>query len=209
MKRKIGFIVGLSIMITGINYPTYSVFAQEENQDISQNQDSYAVSELQQENANLSSGRETDSTPTDVTGEELQQENLKENSWRYQDGELIRSEEDEISLLSEVYAPNATRKGIDVSEHNKNIDWEKVKAAGIDYAIIRCGYGSDIQNQDDKQWQRNVSECERLGIPYGVYIYSYAKNTEMAASEAQHVLRLISGHKLSYPYILIWRIIVH
>lgn len=156
-------------------------------------------SELQQENANLSSGGETDSTTTDVTGEEQKQENLKENSWRYQDGELIRSEEDEISLLSEVYAPNATRKGIDVSEHNKNIDWEKVKAAGIDYAIIRCGYGSDIQNQDDKQWQRNVSECERLGIPYGVYIYSYAKNIEMAASEAQHVLRLISGHKLSYP----------
>lgn len=199
MKRKIGFIVGLSIMITGINYPTYRVFAQEENQDISQNQDSCVESELQQENANLSSGGETDSTTTDVTGEEQKQENLKENSWRYQDGELIRSEEDEISLFSEVYAPNATRKGIDVSEHNKNIDWEKVKAAGIDYAIIRCGYGSDIQNQDDKQWQRNVSECERLGIPYGVYIYSYAKNTEMAASEAQHVLRLISGHKLSYP----------
>ena len=67
------------------------------------------------------------------------------------------------------------KKGIDVSEHNRNIDWEKVKAAGIDYAIIRCGYGDDYYNQDDKQWLRNVSECERLGIPYGVYIIHMLK----------------------------------
>src|SRR5699024_10319918 len=43
------------------------------------------------------------------------------------------------------------------------------------------------------------SECERLGIPYGVYIYSYATTVERASSEADHVLRLIEGHELSYP----------
>lgn len=90
-------------------------------------------------------------------------------------------------------------KVIDVSEHQGVIDWEKVKKSGIKGAIIRCGYGSDDASQDDKQWKRNVSECERLGIPYGVYLYSYAANTEMAKSEAAHVLRLIKGHKLSYP----------
>lgn len=88
---------------------------------------------------------------------------------------------------------------IDVSEHNGTINWEAVKAAGIQGAIIRCGYGMDMTSQDDKQWERNVSECERLGIPYGVYLYSYATNTDRAKSEAQHVLRLIQGHKLSYP----------
>ena len=199
MKKKIGVIVALSIMITGINYPTYSVYAQEENQDIFQSEENSAESDLQQENGEQTLNEEVDIDTESVAEESQEQGDLKENSWRYQDGELIRSAEDEISVISDVYAPNATKKGIDVSEHNSNIDWEKVKAAGIDYAIIRCGYGDNYDNQDDKQWLRNVSECERLGIPYGVYIYSYAQSTDMATSEAQHVLRLISGHKLSYP----------
>ena len=88
---------------------------------------------------------------------------------------------------------------IDVSEHNGTINWEAVKAAGIQGAIIRCGYGMDMTSQDDKQWSRNVSECEHLGIPYGVYLYSYADNADKARSEAQHVLRLIKGRKLSFP----------
>lgn len=90
-------------------------------------------------------------------------------------------------------------KGIDVSVHQGNIDWAKVKADGIDYAILRCGYGSDMTYQDDGQFRRNASECERLGIPYGVYIYSYANNMAKANSEADHVLRLIKGRKLDYP----------
>ena len=87
---------------------------------------------------------------------------------------------------------------IDVSEHNGTIDWETAKNH-IAGAIIRCGYGMDMAKQDDKQWARNVAECERLGIPYGVYLYSYATNTDRAKSEAQHVLRLIKGRKLAYP----------
>lgn len=87
---------------------------------------------------------------------------------------------------------------IDVSEHQKYIDWEKVKPK-IDGAIIRCGYGDDDVSQDDKQWTRNVSECERLGIPYGVYLYSYADTMEHAKSEVAHVKRLLKSHKPQYP----------
>lgn len=92
-----------------------------------------------------------------------------------------------------------TKKVIDVSHHNGTIDWESVKASGIDGAIIRCGFGSDIASQDDTQWERNADECTRLGIPFGVYLYSYATTDSMAKSEAEHVLRLIKGYKLSYP----------
>lgn len=87
---------------------------------------------------------------------------------------------------------------IDVSVHQRVIDWEKVKDH-IDGAILRCGYGSDIPSQDDKQWKRNADECTRLGIPFGVYLYSYAKTNIMAQSEAQHVLRLVKGYNLSLP----------
>ena len=90
---------------------------------------------------------------------------------------------------------------IDVSEHQGKIDSEKVKPQ-IDGAILRCGYGSDYTNQDDEQFKRNADECTRLGIPFGVYLYSYADSIEKAKSEAAHVLRLIKGYKLSYPVYL-------
>ena len=89
-------------------------------------------------------------------------------------------------------------KIIDVSEHNQGINWEEVKNH-IDGAIIRCGYGMDRTNQDDKYWKRNADECTRLGIPFGVYLYSYADTDTKSRSEAAHVLRLIKGYKLSYP----------
>ena len=79
---------------------------------------------------------------------------------------------------------------IDVSEHNGVIDWEVTKEH-IDGAIIRCGYGSNYEYQDDKYFIRNVIECERLNIPYGVYLYSYAVNNEMSVSEGSHLLRLL------------------
>ena len=85
-------------------------------------------------------------------------------------------------------------QGIDVSYHNGEIDWETVKKTGIDFAIIRCGYGQNFDYQDDIKFKDNVKECERLGIPYGVYLYSYAVNVENASSEADHVLRLIKDH---------------
>lgn len=90
---------------------------------------------------------------------------------------------------------------IDVSEHQGKIDWEKTRHH-IDGAILRCGYGSDYEEQDDEQFRRNADECTRLGIPFGVYLYSYAKSVEQAKSEAAHALRLIKPYKLSYPVYL-------
>ena len=88
---------------------------------------------------------------------------------------------------------------IDVSHHQGTIDWEAVKSAGVEGAIIRCGYGMDQADQDDRKWKRNADECTRLGIPFGAYLYSYADSTAKAQSEAQHAIRLLAGYKLSYP----------
>lgn len=92
--------------------------------------------------------------------------------------------------------------GIDVSHHNGTIDWAKVKKAGIKYVIIRCGYGDNYTSQDDKKWTYNVAQCEKLGIQYGVYIYSHATNATMAKSEADHCIRLLKGHNPHYPVYL-------
>lgn len=90
------------------------------------------------------------------------------------------------------------KRGIDVSSHQGVINWEAVKGK-IDYAIIRCGYGADRESQDDIYFKRNVDECTRLGIPFGVYLYSYADNIDWSNSEVDHVLRLVKGYQLAYP----------
>ena len=126
----------------------------------------------------------------------------KENSWRYQNGERIVEEEDELDLdLPDGVSTFSSGQywGIDVSHHQGVINWDAVKAAGVDFAIIRCGFGMDLTEQDDKQWSRNVSECERLGIPYGVYFYSYAVTADMAVEEGTHAVRLLEGHNPDLP----------
>ncbi|MBQ8787760.1 MAG: glycoside hydrolase family 25 protein [Oscillospiraceae bacterium] len=92
-------------------------------------------------------------------------------------------------------------KGIDVSHHNGIIDWDKVKADGIEFAILRCGYGRKSIKQIDRQFERNYSECKRIGMPVGVYHYSYAKTAEDARLEADFMLELISGKQFEYPVI--------
>lgn len=89
---------------------------------------------------------------------------------------------------------------IDVSYHNGVIDWGKAKQH-IDGAIIRCGYGDNIETQDDPLFKENIEACIAHGIPVGVYLYSYAKTMEQAKSEAEHVIRLVGSYKdkLSYP----------
>lgn len=83
-------------------------------------------------------------------------------------------------------------RGIDVSDNNGTLNWDVIKEL-IDFAIVRVGYGSNYESQDDKQAIRNMQELERIGKPYGVYLYSYALNEDEAHSEAAHILRMIAG----------------
>ena len=130
---------------------------------------------------------------------------LVENSWRYEGGQLVSddasSEEDGIALLSMDALPDGvTAQGIDVSEHQGRIDWDAVKASGIDFAILRVGFGApSFGGRVDYQFNRNISECERLGIPYGVYVYSYAFDNQQAADEASMVIDCLSGHNPRLP----------
>lgn len=84
---------------------------------------------------------------------------------------------------------------VDVSIHNGAIDWSKAKKAGVKGAIIRCGYGRDFQRYDDANYKRNIEGALANGIKVGVYLYSYAKSTDSARSEALHAIRLISPYK--------------
>lgn len=115
----------------------------------------------------------------------------EDNAWKKVNGNFISSDGSIIK--------GALKKGIDVSEWQKKIDWKIVKESDIEFAILRCGYGQDIEEQDDKYFTYNADMCTELDIPFGVYIYSYATTVEAAKSEAKHVLRLVKDYDLTYP----------
>lgn len=91
---------------------------------------------------------------------------------------------------------------VDVSQWQGTIDWQAAKNAGVEGAIIRLSYGWG--NGFDQQARRNISECKRLGIPFGVYIYSYAYDANTGAAEGNDVVSLlrqagVNPGDLSYP----------
>ena len=90
-------------------------------------------------------------------------------------------------------------RGIDVSKHNGSINFNQVKQSGIDFAIIRLGYGQDMTCQDDIRFEENYQKARAAGLLVGVYIYSYAKTGEMAESEARHCIRLLKGKTIDFP----------
>lgn len=89
-------------------------------------------------------------------------------------------------------------RGIDVSEWQGAIDWDKVKGSGIEFAIIRTGYGRG-GNQADEYYVRNVKWAKKAGIKVGLYHYSYAESPEDAVKEAEFCLRIIDNEKLDLP----------
>lgn len=116
------------------------------------------------------------------------------NAWEKVNGRYVNSYGDPI--------PGAQLKGVDVSFWQGKIDWAKAKADGVEFAIIQLGWHDGDDSHVDDWFEYNVSECERLGIPYGVYLYSYITTTAGATNAANFVLNNLKGHTLSYPVYL-------
>lgn len=92
--------------------------------------------------------------------------------------------------------------GIDVSQFQKTIQWDAVKSQ-IDFAILRLGWiGKAGSHKTDAMFEHNYTECKRLGIPIGIYVYCYSATPENAANGAQWVLEVLKGKSLELPVFL-------
>ena len=89
-------------------------------------------------------------------------------------------------------------KGIDVSEWQGNIDFDKVKASGVDFVMLRAGYGKYI-SQKDPTFEQNYERAKAAHLNVGVYWFSYAENDSDAREEADICLEVIKGKKFEYP----------
>ena len=154
-------------------------------------------------NASTEDAQATTDEAADAAAEDgerdISADEFRGNSWRFENGQLIEGLDDESARSGNFRAramnalpEGATAQGIDVSEFQYQIDWDAVKASGVDFAIIRIGWWN---NGVDKYFERNVAECERLGIPWGAYLYSYSMDAEDAASEANHAIDLMNQMK--------------
>lgn len=125
---------------------------------------------------------------------------LDMNSLVTRNGYAFYKENEEITSIA----------GIDVSEHQGDIDWNAVKNAGIEFAIIRVGYrtygGGEITL--DTTFEQNLKNANAAGIKTGVYFFSQAIDPEEAIEEADAVIDAIRPYNITYPVIFDWELII-
>lgn len=114
---------------------------------------------------------------------------------------LAREDADSSEILEPVAVDNKTRLGIDVSKWNGEIDWKKVKDAGVSFVIIRCGYrGSKTGSLViDPCFEQNIEQAKEAGLSVGVYFFTQATTQVEAVEEASMVLCLTEQYDLDYP----------
>ncbi|MGN1167981.1 MAG: glycoside hydrolase family 25 protein [Lachnospiraceae bacterium] len=100
---------------------------------------------------------------------------------------------------------NITSKiGVDVSRYQEEVNWEKVKKSGIDFAMIRLGYrgyGKDGHLVEDEYYKRNIEGAIAAGLEVGVYFFSQALSEKEAVEEAEFVLKRVRDYNLTYPVV--------
>ena len=113
----------------------------------------------------------------------------------YQRGDFVQCAKSEVS-----------RTGVDVSSHQKQIDWQQVADAGVEFAIVRVGYRGYSEGEifSDTSARENIDGALAAGLDVGVYFFSQAVSTEEAAEEARFVLDVIDGCSITYPVLFDW-----
>lgn len=97
-------------------------------------------------------------------------------------------------------------RGIDVSTHQGDIEWEKVAAQGVEFAMIRVGYRGAVEGEinEDRRAHANIQGALDAGLDVGIYFFSQALSVEEAVEEAQYVLDFISGYDITMPVVFDW-----
>lgn len=143
---------------------------------------------------------------TDASGNETQKDfvlYVKENKKEKDE------EEDEKLYIADVindYKTENTKIGIDVSKWQEDINWEEVKEEGIEFAIIRIGYQTEYDGEYviDPYFEDNIKGAQDVGLPVGIYFYSYAKNVNQAKEQAEWVKDNLKDYEIDLPVAFDW-----
>lgn len=139
----------------------------------------------------------------DIEELEVVEDNSSEPS--REDAEVTDSGTEETSSSDQIYEVNQLVYGIDVSRWQGDIDWSKVAADGITFAMIKCG-GGDDGLYEDRKFKQNIQGALANGIQVGIYFYSGATDAKTAYDEASFCINLIKDYQITYPVAFDWEL---
>ena len=121
-------------------------------------------------------------------------------------GNSSNKEVTEFSEIIKNYKTDNTEIGIDVSKWQGDIDFKKLKDAGVEFVIIRVGSSTGINGENfvDSKFIQNIENANSVGIPVGVYFYSYANSMERAINDAKWIIDVIKDYKVDLPIAFDW-----
>lgn len=145
--------------------------------------------------------------PPDLAGEIAARNIQRRDGFPMLSWDVEKFSQDSQGRMS--YAGARTLTGIDVSEHQGDIDWAKVAADGVDFAMIRLGYRGSTQGSlyMDEYFEKNMAGAAAAGVPVGVYFFSQAIDPREAAEEAAYVLEHIQGYEVTFPVVFDWEVV--
>lgn len=148
------------------------------------------------------SGNETEQ-PFTLIVEDPEEELEEENQEEQPEPEIVYTEFQDVV---DQYKNENTEIGVDLSSFQGDVDFEKLKEAGVEFVMIRVGSrrGIDTDFFLDSQFQNNIKNANKYGIKAGVYFYSYAASIEDAKKEAQWVLKQIKNYDIELPIAFDW-----
>ena len=139
----------------------------------------------------------------DIEELEVVEDNSSEPS--REDAEVSDSGTEDTSSSDQIYEVNQLVYGIDVSRWQGDIDWSKVAADGITFAMIKCG-GGDDGLYEDRKFEQNIQGALANGIQVGIYFYSGATDAKTAYDEASFCINLIKDYQITYPVAFDWEL---
>ncbi len=140
---------------------------------------------------------------TDASGNYVDKDVVVNVIEKFEETPEVEIVPDKIEDMILKYKAKDTLIGIDVSNHQGDIDWETVKNSGVEFAFIRIGYGHNREAKimEDEKFRKNLEGARNVGLKVGLYFYSYATEIGEAEEQANWIVKTLNGEKIDLPIV--------
>ena len=140
---------------------------------------------------------------TDASGNYVDKDVVVNVIEKFEETPEVEIVPDKIEDMILKYKAKDTLIGIDVSNHQGDIDWETVKNSGVEFAFIRIGYGHNREAKimEDEKFRKNLEGARNVGLKVGLYFYSYATEIWEAEEQANWIVKALNGEKIDLPIV--------
>lgn len=140
---------------------------------------------------------------TDASGNYVDKDVVVNVIEKFEETPEVEIVPDKIEDMILKYKTEDTLIGIDVSNHQGDIDWETVKNSGVEFAFIRIGYGHNREAKimEDEKFKKNLEGARNVGLKVGLYFYSYATEIWEAEEQANWIVKTLNGEKIDLPIV--------